>query len=88
MAQLGSLIVNGAARVLGKIYGNLKGNVTVPYLTCSTAADTAAKTVDCSGFELEAGAKITVKFTNANSANSPTMNVNGTGAKNIYQNGM
>ena len=57
--------------------------------TCSIAAATAAKTVSITTgtFALEAGAKVTVKFTNANSANSPTLNVNGTGAKNIFHNG-
>lgn len=54
------------------------------YGTCSTAAATAAKTVACTGFELVTGAEITVKFTANNTASSPTLNVNGTGAKPIY----
>ena len=56
---------------------------------CSTAAATAAKTVSITTgtFTLETGAKVTVKFTNKNTANSPTLNVNSTGAKNIYHNG-
>ena len=87
MANLKTLIVNGPARILGKIYGNLKGNVTVPYCTCGTAAGTAAKVVTCNGFELETGAKVTVKFTTTNTAANPTLNVNGTGAKAIYYRG-
>lgn len=57
------------------------------YGTCSTAAATAAKTVACTGFALVTGAEITVKFTVTNSASSPTLNVNGTGAKAIYYRG-
>lgn len=53
---------------------------------CSTAAATAAKTVsvDVSGtLTLFPGLSIEVQFTNANTAASPTLNVNGTGAKGI-----
>lgn len=55
-----------------------------PYGVCSTAAATAAKTVtvDFSGtLSLFTGLTVRVKFTNANTAASPTLNVNGTGAK-------
>lgn len=54
------------------------------YSACSTAAATAAKTCSCSNFKLVTGVTITVKFTSANSAASPTLNVGGTGAKAIY----
>ena len=59
------------------------------YGTCTIAAGTAAKTVSITTgtFSLEAGAIVAVKFNNANTANSPTLNVGGTGAKNIFQNG-
>ena len=57
------------------------------YGTCSTAAGTAAKTVACAGFILATGSEITVKFTVTNTASSPTLNVNSTGAKAIYYNG-
>lgn len=53
------------------------------YGVCETAAGTAAKTVDMTGFVLTTGATIHVKFTNSNTAASPTLNVNGTGAKAI-----
>ena len=65
---------------------NLDLDIDVPpfyYGTCSTAAATVAKVVACSGFVLEAGATIVVKFTNYNTGASATMNVNGTGAKAI-----
>lgn len=55
----------------------------VHYGVCSTAAGTTAKTVSLAGFTLVAGARITVKFTTANTVSSPTLNVNGTGAKDI-----
>ena len=61
-----------------------------PYGVCSTAANTAAKTVtlDVSGtFTLFEGAVIRVKFENSNTAANPTLNVNSTGAKAITRNG-
>lgn len=57
------------------------------YGTCSTAAATAAKVVQCDGFKLVTGARIAVKFSNANTAASPTLNVNGTGAKRLCKYG-
>ncbi len=57
--------------------------------TCSTAAGTAAKAVSITTgtFSLEAGAMVAVKFSNANTAGTPTLNVNSSGAKNIFVNG-
>ena len=57
------------------------------YGSCSTAAATAAKEVSCTGFVLVTGAEITVKFTVTNTASSPTLNVQSTGAKPIYYRG-
>lgn len=58
------------------------------YGTCSTAAGTNAKVVECENFGLLlAGVTIHVKFTNSNTASTPTLNVNGTGAKSIYRYG-
>lgn len=58
------------------------------YGYCETAAATAAKTVTVGGtFTLATGAFVIIKFKYANSASSPTLNVNGTGAKPIYQYG-
>ena len=57
------------------------------YGTCSTAAATAAKVVSCTGFKLATGSKISVKFTVTNTAASPTLNVNSTGAKAIRYRG-
>lgn len=59
------------------------------YATCSTAAGTAAKAATCgnSNFALKQGFNLAVKFTYANTANNPTLNVNGTGAKAIWLGG-
>ena len=55
------------------------------YGTCITESDAAAKIVTCNDFTtLIAGVSITVKFTNSNSAENPTLNVNGTGNVPIY----
>ena len=67
----------------------VKGNTGgVFYGTCSTAAGTVAKVVECADFtadNLKAGAIIVVTFTATNSGAvaSLTMNVNSTGAKPI-----
>lgn len=51
------------------------------YGTCSTGASTSAKVVTCKGFPAPVtGTSIRVKFDSGNTANSPTMNVNNTGA--------
>lgn len=63
------------------------GNPPFYYGTCATAAATVAKVVTCSGFVLETGATVAVKFTYTNTGTSPTLNVNGTGAKAIKQYG-
>ena len=57
------------------------------YGVCSTAGDTAAKTVSISGFKRVEGAVVFVKFTNKNTVNSPTLNVNGTGAASMRSQG-
>lgn len=53
-------------------------------ITCSTDSATTEKTVSISGFSLVSGVTIKVKFTSANTATSPTLNVSSTGAKAIY----
>ena len=61
----------------------------IAYGTCSTAAATAAKEITVSGndkWSLTAGSVIVIKFSYTNSAQNPTFNVNGTGAKSIWYN--
>lgn len=74
------------ARTIDGVSFNGSSNIT-HYGECSTAAATAAKVVACTGFTLATGARITVRFTATNTAASPTLNVNSTGAKAIqYRN--
>ena len=55
------------------------------YGTCATAAATAAKAVLMDGFDtLLTGVTVHVLFQNSNTAENPTLNVNGTGDKPIY----
>ncbi|MDY5928439.1 MAG: leucine-rich repeat domain-containing protein [Candidatus Onthovivens sp.] len=57
--------------------------ITPDYGTCSTASNTSAKVVTCDDFSLFIGAEITVKFTNAPTTDTITLNVNNSGAKNV-----
>lgn len=59
----------------GTQYGN--------YVICNSASSEQAKVVSLSNFKLVEGVHIFVKFTNTNTASNPTLNVNGTGAKQI-----
>ena len=52
-------------------------------MSCTTAASTVAKTVTLTGYKLKTGGRITVTFTNGNSAANATLNVSNTGAKSI-----
>jgi hypothetical protein len=64
-------------------------DITIPsfFGTCSTAAATVAKEVAVTGFALVTGASVKVLFSVTNTAASPTLNVNATGAKAIkYRN--
>lgn len=56
----------------------------VPSGTCSTAAATVVKVGTLSGFVRSTGSIVTIKFTYANTATRPTLNVNNTGAAPIY----
>ena len=54
--------------------------------SCSTAAGTTAKVAtldDSTGFSLAAGVMVVVRFTNGNTATTPTLNVSSSGAKTI-----
>ena len=86
---------SGAGNTMVPIYVPNNGiatatNVALPlYATCTTAAATAAKvaTSDPKQFKLNKGALIAVKFTNAITVASATLNVDSTGAKAIYYRG-
>lgn len=66
-------------------YDSSNGSL-IAYGTCTTAAATAAKVVTLSGvtnWSLKVGAVICVKSSYTNTAQNPTLNVNGSGAKPI-----
>ena len=60
----------------------LRPDDIIPTLTTATAAATAAKVIT-SAYQPVAGDLVRVVFTSGNSASTATLNVNGTGAKNI-----
>ena len=66
-------------------------NNKMHYATCSTASATVAKVATLNPstdtLTLTNGVSVSVYFTNANTADAPTLNVSGTGAKPIYTNG-
>lgn len=59
----------------------------VSYAVCATGASTTAKTVSISRFSLATGSQVRVKFSNANTASAPTLNVGSTGAKRMSYKG-
>ena len=82
------------ALIAGSITGAKIDGVTftgsrdiIHYTTCTTAGNTADKTASCTGLSLIIGTRIMVKYSNTNTADNPTLNVNSTGAKPIYYKG-
>ena len=77
-----ALHVVGDTRVEGTLIpDDIDYTFDKPYFgVCETAAATQTKVVTCDEFRLEKGALLAVQFTYANTATSPSMNVNGTGA--------
>lgn len=55
------------------------------YVTCATSSATAEKVVTATDFTLVEGARITVKFANANTATTPTLKINTEVAKPIVK---
>ena len=84
------------SRISDAISGiTVEGTITTFYGTCGTLEGTATKVVNVytsdgskldDSFTLKKGAIINVSFTYANTATTPTLNVNNTGAKAIYVN--
>lgn len=54
------------------------------YSTCSTSGSTGAKLVSYTNIKLTVGTIFAVKFIYKNTAESPTLNIGGSGAKGIY----
>ncbi len=64
---------------------NFDGTASVShYGVCPAASSVVAKTVSISGFTKVVGASVSVRFTNGNTAEHPTLNVQNTGAYPIY----
>lgn len=87
----GTATTLATARYIDGAYFNGNANVS-HYATCATAAGTTAKVATISPAvgnapSLVTGFRVMVKFTYANTVNSPTLNVNSTGAKTIYRRG-
>lgn len=78
------------ARTVDGVSFDGSANVT-HYCTCDTDSGTVEKIVSVTGFVLEKGARVTVNFSESNTASNPTLNVhNGigyTGAKAIMYRG-
>lgn len=55
------------------------------YVTCATAGATVEKAVTANGFTLVEGARITVKFANANTATAPMLKINAELAKPLVK---
>lgn len=75
--------VSSVANAAQSTANTANARATHQFGTCSTAAGTAAKVVALSGFTRYTGATVAVRFTNANTAANPTLNVNSTGAAQI-----
>jgi hypothetical protein len=54
---------------------------------CTTAGATVDKVCTMDGYTLTAGDLLSITYTNGNTANAPTLNINGSGAKNILMGG-
>ena len=79
----GKVAALATKRTIDGVQFDGSANIT-HYGVCSTAAGTAAKAVNITGFTLATGASVTVRFSNANTAANPTLNVTSTGAKAIH----
>lgn len=67
------------ARTVDGVSFDGSANIT-HYCTCDTDSGTAEKIVSVTGFVLEEGARVTVNFSESNTAENPTLNVhNGSG---------
>ena len=85
LKNLFKTLVRNTIKIDGVEVNSLK---SIPHFAvCSTDASDKDKTVECNNFNLEIGAIIIVKWANGNSVDSPTLNVNSTGAKSIVYKG-
>lgn len=91
LENLGSTIVQTANEIRQEVSNNYvsSNEIDASYVICNTSASTATKIATCynqdasSSFELSNGTRITCVFANGNTAENPTLSVNGTTAKPI-----
>ena len=69
----------------GGVYAASVSNMA--YLECTSSAGTIGKVINANGFKIINGGAIKIKFTKNNAADSPTLNINSTGAYPILYNG-
>ena len=89
--KIGNARFNGTADISLEDMGAMPATnpIGAVLATCETAAATAAKVVtvtNADNWELKVGSEIIVKFTNTNTASNCTLNVNDSGAKDIWYN--
>lgn len=87
--KIAEISINGTSTDVYAPTGGGSGTKTAWYGTCPTAENVAAKVVTTSAgdFSLTAGSIVFVKFTNRLYTANTTLNVDGTGAVTIKQNG-
>lgn len=87
--KIAEISINGTSTDVYAPTGGGSGTKTAWYGTCPTAENVAAKVVTTSSgdFSLTAGSIVFVKFTNRLYTANTTLNVDGTGAVTIKQNG-
>lgn len=92
LSRIGSTNISSIGSTITLAISNLSDALnnrgTNTYGTCTTAAATAAKVVNITNenWKFKIGSRVTVKFSYTNTAQNPTLNVNGTGAKSIWYN--
>lgn len=77
------LFGNGNGGMTSDTPTNAARKLGIGYGSCTTAAATAAKTATITNFVMLTGAIAGIQFNSANTAASPTLNINSLGAKSI-----
>lgn len=85
--EVGSVTVDGTETKLYAPSGGGSSDKVLWYGTCSSGSATATKIVTCQDFVLTTGCQINIKFTSTNTATTVNLNVNDTGAIQVYQYG-
>lgn len=65
------------------IYQQGSNHVVTHYAVCKDSGNSGVKTASLLGYQLVPGARVHITFTNTNTAENPTLNINNTGAISI-----